>query len=85
MHIIKCTLNFPLIYFNFFQPTKQLKQTKNKRNKTMIKLKINLTKINHIVNNLNYIGTFSEKGKNGGLFDRAFSFLSRKLTELDKF
>ena len=73
-----------LIYFHFFQRTKQLKQTKNKRNKTLIKFKINLTKTNHTVNNLIYIRTLAEKGKNGGLFDSAFSFLSRKLTELDK-
>ena len=68
----------------FFQRTKQLKQTKNKRNKTLIKFKINLTKANHTVNNLIFIGTLAEKGRNGGLFDSAFSFLNRKLTDLEK-
>ena len=46
----------------YFQRTKQLKQTKNKQNKTLIKFEINLTKTNHTVINLIYIGTLAEKG-----------------------
>ena len=68
-----------LIFIN----KKRIKTDITKRNKTFIKFKIN--EKNYTVNSLTRLRFLFEKRKNRTLFDRAFSFLSRKLTELDEY
>ena len=62
-----------LIYLTFIQE-KKIKTEKTKQNNFFF-----------TINSLTKLRFLFEKIKNGSLFDRAFLFLSRKLTELDVF